>query len=141
MSKREELDSPKLSRRESLKLSGLALGGLALGRRLDGQYPLLVGGDCPTGTCYPTAYDTQRYSYFESLETMDYRQLPVLPGMPRNPSSEGPVATSRIRLQKIKPAKTERKRQRRPSRLRWRARISAPETARTVAAPFIARAA
>lgn len=87
MTKREELDSPKLSRRESLKLSGLALGGLALGRRLDGQYPLLVGGDCPTGTCYPTAYDTQRYSYFESLETMDYRQLPVLPGMPRNPNT------------------------------------------------------
>ena len=67
----EELLSQGLSRRDGLKLSGLALGGLALGRTAGAMcYP-------PTEPCYPTALDTQWYTYFENLETMDFTKDPL----------------------------------------------------------------
>jgi ribonuclease Z len=56
-----------LTRRDTLRLSGLALGGLAAGSK--------AGAVCnpPATKCYPTDYDkTQRYSYFfEDLQTFD----------------------------------------------------------------------
>ena len=73
-----------MTRRQSLKLSGLALGGLALGRR--------AAADCvePSQPCYPTADETQRYSYYDSLPTIDYRQTPKPPGTVFSPPSDTP---------------------------------------------------
>ena len=57
-----------LSRRDALKLSGLTLGALATGgagrKHEDGHDPVDVGN------CYPTHYQTQKYSYFETLKPM-----------------------------------------------------------------------
>ena len=83
MKTRKHMLSEGMSRRESLKLSGMALGGLALRRHVRADYGAATA-DCPeNGTCYPTNADTQRYSYYDGLETMDFRQVPVMPGMPR----------------------------------------------------------
>lgn len=55
-----------LSRREALKLSGLALGGLAAGgatQRYGGGSPF-----APVGNCYPTHFNTQKYTYMTQLK-------------------------------------------------------------------------
>ena len=60
----------RLSRRDALKLSGMAIGGLAVGRAAEGAT------DCTSGGCYPTdPAKTTRYSYFESLPY-------IRPGLP-----------------------------------------------------------
>lgn len=67
--------SRKTTRREALKLSGLALGGLALGRGLKGHAAgsslLSVRGLKDVGNCYPTDENTEKYSYYDSLEEFD----------------------------------------------------------------------
>ncbi len=55
-----------ISRRDSLKLSGLALGGLALGDKIGAQC------DPSTVSCYPSGLDTQKYTYFDGLKELDY---------------------------------------------------------------------
>ncbi len=57
-----------LSRREALKLSGLALGSLtAVGAtsRYSGGNP-----NAPLNSCYPTHFSTQQYTYFNQLKPM-----------------------------------------------------------------------
>lgn len=86
MRRLDELLSHGMSRRESLKLSGLALGGLALGDT--------AAAVCnpPTTPCYPVNPDiTQQYSYYDSLETMDFRQSPVAPGTPFSTPTDTPA--------------------------------------------------
>ncbi|MCK6684830.1 MAG: MBL fold metallo-hydrolase [Thermoanaerobaculia bacterium] len=66
----------RISRRDSLKLGGLALGGLALGNRLAAQCnPSAV-------SCYPTPTPTDRYSYYQDdkkVPWLDYTdEYPVL---------------------------------------------------------------
>ncbi len=71
-----EFLSGRLSRREGLKLSGMALGSLALGGRA------AASCDPPTKPCYPTLIERQKYDYFDNLETMDYTHRippPLLP--------------------------------------------------------------
>jgi ribonuclease Z len=96
---RKNLLSQGMSRRESMKLSGMALGGFALRRSLHAGNSS-SGGTCPeTGTCYPTGYDTQRYSYYYdslSLPTMDYKQTPVPPGTPQNVTP--PLESNEMRI-------------------------------------------
>lgn len=62
-----------LTRRDTLKLSGLTLGGVAvagLGR---------AGAECTdVGRCYPTDTPTQQYSYFDSLYQLP-RNTPLDP--------------------------------------------------------------
>ncbi len=57
-----------LSRREAIKLSGLALGGLAA----TGATSRYSGGNpnAPLDSCYPTRFNTQRYTYFDQLPPM-----------------------------------------------------------------------
>ncbi|HEY5913564.1 MAG TPA: MBL fold metallo-hydrolase [Verrucomicrobiae bacterium] len=56
----------KLSRRDYLKLSGLAVGTLATG----GATSRYGGGNpnAPLNSCYPTHFDTQQYTYFNQLK-------------------------------------------------------------------------
>ena len=59
-----------ITRRDTFKLSGLALGGLALGGGQ--QAPQGNGkGLCEVGRCYPSSYRTDKYSYFEQLPLFD----------------------------------------------------------------------
>ena len=68
----------KVTRRDALKASGLALGGLAIGGTGKALAQCL-----PHGPCYPdTTHNTQRYSWFDKLPTMDFTQTPVAPGTP-----------------------------------------------------------
>jgi ribonuclease Z len=57
--------SKGLSRRDALKLSGLALTGLATA----GATSRYGGGNpnAPLNSCYPTRFNTQRYTYFDQL--------------------------------------------------------------------------
>jgi len=52
----------KVTRRDALKASGLALGGLAIGRAGNA----LAQCSSP-GTCYPTNDSTQEYWYFKPI--------------------------------------------------------------------------
>ncbi|HSA02380.1 MAG TPA: hypothetical protein P5055_16750, partial [Candidatus Paceibacterota bacterium] len=65
--------SSGLTRREALKLSGLAMGGLASASahgELAFPFRPIDGGNAikDVGDCYPTQRRTQRYSYFERLD-------------------------------------------------------------------------
>ena len=73
----KEYLSRRMSRRDSMKLSGLALGGLALGSRAD--------ADCvePTIACYPSPIDTQKYTFFDDLPELRY-DLGVYPPLEPN---------------------------------------------------------
>lgn len=64
---------PGLTRRDYLKISGLALGGLAASAasRRPGPYSYFKGGE--PGNCYPTHFPTERYTYFEQLRSFDPR--------------------------------------------------------------------
>jgi len=54
----------KVTRRDALKASGLALGGLAIGRAGNAL------AQCPTEACYPVPpSETQEYTYFNQLQT------------------------------------------------------------------------
>ena len=86
----KDLLTQGMSRRDSLRLSGLALGGFALRRNIHADYAALSSGCAGTPSCYPTGQDTQRYSYYDGLPTMDYRQVPVLPGTPRPTATDTP---------------------------------------------------
>ena len=64
------------SRRDSLKLSALVLGALALSPLTVGGATAKYGGGSPKTALaltnfYPTHFDTQRYTYFEQLPTLD----------------------------------------------------------------------
>jgi ribonuclease Z len=59
-----------MTRRDSLKLSGLALGGLAL-RGVPDPQQVKSKEPCEVGNCYPTRYRTDQYSYFEHLPPFD----------------------------------------------------------------------
>jgi ribonuclease Z len=71
-------DEAGFTRRDTLKLSGMALGGLAMG---GGQTPpqgkLAAApqargrGLCEVGDCYPTSYKTDAYTYFDQLPLFD----------------------------------------------------------------------
>jgi len=61
----EKSKSSGLTRRDALKATGLALGGLGAGMSGGGCIPPL-----PVGDCYPTLRKTDQYSYFESLKTI-----------------------------------------------------------------------
>ncbi len=68
----------KFNRRDAFKVSGLALGGMALSRARKAFTQCLS-----TGGCYPTDDNTQFYTYFyDSIPTMDFTQAPVFPGTP-----------------------------------------------------------
>jgi ribonuclease Z len=65
--------SKGLTRRDALKLSGLALGGLAFAGSAGKSIAATskYGGGNPNASLdsfYPTHYDTQRYTYFEQLK-------------------------------------------------------------------------
>ncbi len=65
MSETKETESKKVTRRDALKLSALALGGLAAGSALPG---IRAAQECPDpGSCYPTADPTQQYDYYDNL--------------------------------------------------------------------------
>lgn len=85
----KELLARGITRRDGLKLSGLALGGLALGSQAGAQC------DPPTGPCYPTTDNTQAYTYYDGLPTMDYRQVPIVPGSPV-PDPNTPTRTPKL---------------------------------------------
>lgn len=66
--------SSALTRRDALKASGLALGGLVSGGG-ECYLPPEPGVECylrpeEVGQCYPTHCNTQRYSYFDNLKTI-----------------------------------------------------------------------
>lgn len=89
----KDLLSRGMSRRESLMLSGMALGGFAV-RRNFGQRS--GAADSCEGDCYPTTIDTQKYTYYDGLTTMDYRQLPAAPGAP--PNTIPPLEPNEMRI-------------------------------------------
>jgi ribonuclease Z len=63
-----------LTRREYIRLSGLlALGGLAAGGDPRGRGHGHNPHEEDVGNCYPTNYNTERYSYFEKLRPFDPR--------------------------------------------------------------------
>lgn len=59
-----------LSRRDSLKLSGLAMGGLALESLLGRSAAAASPGVCDHGPCYPTSDFTNQYSYLKKLDPL-----------------------------------------------------------------------
>jgi len=69
MSEPEKTTAKKVTRREALKLSTLALGGLAIGSRVIRGDQQCTGTPCPDpGKCYPDETDdTQKYTYFEQM--------------------------------------------------------------------------
>jgi ribonuclease Z len=71
------------SRREALRLSALALGGLALGRGVVRADQQCTGAACPEpAKCYPDKIDdTQTYSYFNNLPNKYYPNDPTDPNI------------------------------------------------------------
>ncbi len=84
----------KFTRRNALKTSGLALGGLAFGR---GK---ALAQCVPHSPCYPTSDKTQYYTYFyDALPTMDFTQTPVAPGTSfPTPTDTPPLEPNEMRI-------------------------------------------
>jgi len=76
--KTPEFSNPGFSRRDYLKMSGLALGALATG----GATSRYGGGSpwAPVGNCYPTHFKTQQYTYYDQLK-------PIVPGAGISPAT------------------------------------------------------
>jgi hypothetical protein len=73
MSTSDKKTSKGITRRCALKLSGLALGGLAFagsaGKSIAATSKYGGGNpNAPLDSCYPTHNDMQRYKYFEQLK-------------------------------------------------------------------------
>lgn len=73
MNTKPENQKPGISQRNALKLSALALGALVLGALAvagaSGRYGA-GNPNTPVNNCYPTNYKTDRYSYFDRLNTI-----------------------------------------------------------------------
>lgn len=69
---KEKDDKRAITRRDTLKLSSLALGGAAVGIVV-GPGTGTARGECiPVGPCYPTnPANTERYTFFENLPVFD----------------------------------------------------------------------
>lgn len=63
----EHEDQRGMSRRQCLKLSAMAVGGLAAGVPV-GAAGAIECVNCEPGNCYPTRLPTKRYTYFERLK-------------------------------------------------------------------------
>jgi len=65
-------EKPGITRRDLLKYSGLAVGGLTLGGLLGRAQAEITPADDESSACYrPSKHDEQRYSYFEDLPPFD----------------------------------------------------------------------